>query len=207
MLNLDEAATLLAAGGIVIYPTETFFALGCVATLAAPVRAIFAIKGRPPQKPLPILAADMAQARQVAHVEEAPGDLLELFWPGPLTLLLAAKKNLAPELINPQHKAALRITAGAVAARLARAAQGCLTASSANISGFAPVARLAELDPGLIAACHRSGLPWGILGAEQPGGNLPSTVAEPIWTGTQWQLRILRHGQIPADQLQQWNPI
>lgn len=207
MLNIAEAARLLAAGGIVFYPTETFYALGCLATLARPVRAIFAIKKRSLQKPLPVLAASMAQASSVAHVELAPQDLLGQFWPGPLTLLLEGKKNLAPELINPQHKVAIRITAGDLAGQLAAGAGGCLTASSANISGASAVTSPDALAPELLAACQASGLPWGITGTGQSGVRLPSTIAEPIRTGCQWQLRILRHGQISVNQLQQWNPI
>ena len=109
-LGLEEAAAILAAGGVVIFPTETLYAIGCRADKAPACARLCALKGRPAGSPLPLLATDREQAARAVELEAAPPELLEHFWPGPLTLLLPARGLLAPEAKNAQGLAALRVT-------------------------------------------------------------------------------------------------
>src|SRR5262249_22436618 len=86
---LDEAARVLAGGGLVAFATETVYGLGAVASDAEAVARIFAAKGRPSVNPLIVHVADVGQAGEC--VAEWPGDadrLAARFWPGPLTLVL-----------------------------------------------------------------------------------------------------------------------
>ncbi|MDE7371431.1 MAG: Sua5/YciO/YrdC/YwlC family protein, partial [Desulfovibrio sp.] len=140
-LGLEEAAATLAAGGIVIFPTETLYAIGCRADKACACARLCALKGRPQGSPLPLLAPDVVQAAKAVRLDEAPRGLIERFWPGPLSLLLPALPLLAPEARNTEGLAALRVTSHPLAAKLAALAGGALTASSANFSGGAPAAR------------------------------------------------------------------
>ena len=146
-----------------IFPTETFYGLGCLAADAAAVGRIYQLKRRPVQRPLPLLAADAAQAGNVVRLEAAPPELVARFWPGPLTLLLPARHGLPEPLLS---------------------AGGVLTASSANLSGRPPARTLEELDPELLSALAESGDAGGLLPAlseaEQPAGGEPSTLAEPL---------------------------
>lgn len=207
-LAIQDAATVLARGGIVIYPTETSCALGCRITDANAVSTIFAIKGRALQKPLPLIAADQSQIEEIAHLENAPANLISTFWPGPLTLVLPAKKELAPGLINPQHKVAIRISSSPVAAGLAMLAGACITATSANISGKTAPGHPDLLDQNMLAACVESGIEWGILRDSCFGEiPLPSTLAEPVTLAGISKLRILREGCITRRQLAEWDPI
>lgn len=209
-VSVAEAAHLVRAGGIIIYPTETFWAIGCSALLAGPVEAICAIKGRKPDKPLPLIAASASQAAAWADLAFAPSGLIQKFWPGPLSLLLRGKNSLASKAINPQHKTALRISASKTARAISCQAAAPLIATSANMSGDPPARDLAGLAEQLRAGCETSGLPWGIV-AEIPEKrwNAPSTLLEPLRQGGVWRLKILREGAIRrADLLSsQWELI
>ncbi|MET0180745.1 MAG: Sua5/YciO/YrdC/YwlC family protein, partial [Novosphingobium sp.] len=95
---LDEAAALLAAGGIVAVPTETVYGLAGRADDDAAVAAIFRAKGRPSFNPLIVHVSDTAAARSLAEWDPAAEALAAAFWPGPLTLVLprSAGAALAP---------------------------------------------------------------------------------------------------------------
>lgn len=199
-----------------VFPTETFYGLGCLAADATAVARIYQLKRRPVQRPLPLLAADAAQAGAVVRLEAAPQALTERFWPGPLSLLLPARPGLPAPLVSAgaekggtAGKAALRVSSHPLAACLARLAEGALTASSANLSGRAPARRLEELDPELLAALaalgHLGGLLPAVSQAEQPHGGAPSTLVEPLSPGGDGRprLRLLRAGAVSAQALTQ----
>lgn len=207
LLSLEEAARCLEAGGIVLFPTETLYALGCRADKPEACARLCALKRRPQGSPLPLLAADTAQAALAVQLEAAPPALTETFWPGPLSLLLPGRPHIAPQARNAAGLAALRVTPHPLAARLARLAGGALTASSANFSGHAPASRLADVDAALLdalgrlargdgsaGACRAETLRAGMLPARtplagilaasadaEPAGGPPSTLVQPLW--------------------------
>ncbi|WP_165176100.1 L-threonylcarbamoyladenylate synthase [Desulfovibrio sp. ZJ369] len=218
VLDPEAAALCLRRGGVLIFPTETFYGLGCLAADGGAVARIYQLKRRPVQQPLPLLAADVAQAKAVARLEAAPPELLAAFWPGPLTVLLPARaadvaqggaRGLPAALLNGEGKVAVRVTPHSLAARLALLAGGALTASSANPSGRAPACHWKELDPELLAALADLGDLGGLLpagrGGEQPAGGAPSTLVEPLEDaerGGQKRLRLLRAGAISSQALE-----
>src|SRR5215467_3006617 len=83
-----EAAPILAAGGLVAFPTETVYGLGADATNGAAVARLYAAKGRPSFNPLIAHVHDIAAARRLAMFDAAAEKLAAAFWPGPLTLVL-----------------------------------------------------------------------------------------------------------------------
>lgn len=196
---------MLARGGVVIFPTETLYAIGCRADKARACARIREIKGRPGDSPLPLLAADREQAARTVRLEAAPERLLAAFWPGPLSLLLPARPGVASEARNGADLAALRVTSHPLAARLAALAGFALTASSANFSGGAPTARAQDLDTALLAALALSGEEAGLLAAaspdEEPRGGAPSTLAQPLEGPGGFALRVLREGAVSAKTL------
>ncbi len=194
LLDVAAAARALRASGVLVYPTETFFAIGCLAGDAAGVAAVFRAKMRPPTRTLPLLAADAAQAAQVVDMRAMPAGL-DVFWPGPLTVLLPACAGLPAALVNGQGKAAVRVTPHPLAAALARAAGGPLTSSSANISGHASVSEVRMLEPTLLARVS------GVLdGCPRTAGGEPSTLVEPLGGK---DLRLLRRGAVTEETLEQ----
>ncbi|RRD69561.1 MULTISPECIES: L-threonylcarbamoyladenylate synthase [unclassified Desulfovibrio] len=206
-LSLEEAALCLRRGGVLVFPTETLYALGCLATDSRAVERVYQIKRRSVHKPLPLLAADAEQAGAVVHLAALPPELAA-FWPGPLSVLLPALPSLPLPLRNARGLAALRVTSHPQAAALARAAGCPLTASSANFRDAAPACLLQDLDTDLLdALTAASPLPGRcplLSGHPQPAGGKPSTLVEPLpkKPGGQKALRVLRPGAVPEKALE-----
>lgn len=199
-IDLPEAARALVAGGCVIYPTETFFALGALATDAAALARIVAIKARPATKPLPLLVGDRSQLAAVVPDDFLSGplgadfvDLTDRFWPGPLSLVVPCRASLPPLVRDGQGMVSVRFTPHPTAAALCRLAGGAVVATSANVSGRPPAARAEALDAAVVAATA------GVLAeGPPPGGGLASTVAG-LLGGC--RLRIFREGAFPLERL------
>ena len=131
---LAEAAAILRAGGVVAFPTETSYGLAADPRSTAAVRKIFAIKGRPESKPLPLIATNVAAVRRafVVTVSLRP---LATRWPAPLTLVLPRRAGQRLPALLGRRDGAVRVPASAWARALATASGGLITATSANVSG------------------------------------------------------------------------
>jgi L-threonylcarbamoyladenylate synthase len=184
--RVEAAAAILRRGGLVAYPTETFYGLGALARDAAAVDRLALAKGRPEGKPLPLLAADRAQVDELAVLSPAAARLADAFWPGPLTLVARARPGLAAGIHAGTGTVGVRIPGSEVARALAHAAGGAIVSTSANLSGEAPPARPEEIAPGLRALAHV------LDGGAAPGG-LPSTVVAVDADG----VRLVREGAVP----------
>lgn len=132
-----EAAEALRRGDLLVYPTETLYALGGVAS-AGVARRVRRAKGREEGKALPLVAADAAQARALCGAWPATAELLaSRFWPGPLTLVLSAHAALSAEITAGLGTVAVRVPGLALPRELCRLA-GPLISTSANRSGDPP---------------------------------------------------------------------
>jgi len=107
----DEAAAALAAGHVVVLPTDTVYGLAARPDRAEAVRAVFAAKGRPEGMPLPLLAADEAQVRALGVAfTPAAGALARRWWPGPLTLAFGFRASGArPPWLRGRDEVAVRV--------------------------------------------------------------------------------------------------
>ncbi|MBL0274727.1 MAG: threonylcarbamoyl-AMP synthase [Anaeromyxobacter sp.] len=190
--RIAEAAAALRAGAVIAYPTETFYGLGALAVDGAAVERLARAKGRPDGKPLPLLAADLAQVEAVAVLSPLARRLAGACWPGPLTLVLPARPGLHPLLTGGGATVGVRVTGGEVAAALALAAGGALVSTSANLAGAPPAASPADLDPALVARLDL------VLDCGPAPGGLPSTVV--VVEGV--RLRLLRPGAVAAAHLE-----
>ena len=173
---IDAAGELLSQGGVVVYPTETYYGLGGHPELLSAIERIYTIKGRAAVKPLPLIAADLeAVYRAVADWRPVAKKLAEVFWPGPLTLILNAAPSLVPLLHAHTGKVAVRISSHPVAQALARAIGGLLTATSANQSGQRACRTVSEMPEDLLVQVD------GLLEAGTLGEgtiDLPSTIID-----------------------------
>jgi L-threonylcarbamoyladenylate synthase len=135
--GIARAAAILRAQGLVAFPTETVYGLGAHARASEGVARIYRAKGRPAHNPLIVHVADIAAARELALFPPAAEALARAFWPGPLTLVLPARKGggLAPALMAGLGTVALRVPAHPVAQALIAAAGLPIAAPSANPSG------------------------------------------------------------------------
>ncbi len=149
MFSLEDGIAALKAGELVVYPTETFYAIGADAFSSTALRRLFRVKGRDPGRPVGLIAADAAMAFSVAR--EIPYDarrLAQTFWPGPLTIVLPAREDIATELAGPDG-VGVRVSPNPVARALSAGLGRPITATSANLSGAAPASTLAEARAGL----------------------------------------------------------
>lgn len=134
--DIDEAARVLDAGGLVAFPTETVYGLGADARSAAAVAKIFAAKGRPSDHPLIVhVAAGAPLEDYAARVPAAARRLAERFWPGPLTMILPRGAAIVPAVTGGGDSVGLRMPAHPLAQRLLAAFGGPVAAPSANRFG------------------------------------------------------------------------
>jgi L-threonylcarbamoyladenylate synthase len=185
--DVEVAAAALRAGAIVVYPTETFYGLGALATLPAALERLAAAKLRPEGKPLPLVAADPATAFALwSRVPGEAGRLAARFWPGPLTLVAPAAAGLPGPLVQ-DGAVGVRVPGSGLARELARLAGGPVVSTSANPSGGPPPASPEALDPDLLARVDLV-----LDGGPTPGG-APSTVVR-LGAGAPV---LVREGAIP----------
>lgn len=196
----SEAARQLAHGGCAIYPTETFFALGALATEPRALERIVAIKARPATKPLPLLVGGIEQMAPIVRDDftasalgEDFTDLTRRFWPGPLSLVIPCRASLPGLLKDGLGRVSVRWTPHPVAARLCRLAGGPLVATSANVSGQPPAADPSGLDPAVIEAADAL-----VLDGPVPAGGPASTVVG-LLGGR--RLELFREGAVPPQAL------
>jgi len=185
---LAEAAAILRAGGVVAFPTETSYGLAADPRNAAAVRKIFAIKGRPETKPLPLIAADVAAVRRVFAIGSAMKPLAAR-WPAPLTLVLPRRPGQRLPALLGRRDGAVRVPAHAWAQALAAACGGLITSTSANLSGQP------NLYSGLAirrAFAARAVQPDLLLDAGRLPPNTPSTIAAVVKGKTV----VLRQGEL-----------
>lgn len=183
---LGEAAGVIAAHGVVAFPTETFYGLAVSVFDARACERVFVLKGRPASKALPCIVSDVFDLEQVAR--EVPALALELsqrFWPGPLTLVLPARSGVAAAAES--GTIAVRVSSLPLARELAAAA-GPVTSTSANPAGAAPATTADEVELAM------SDVDLILDGGRTPGG-LPSTIVA-VSSGTA-EPRLIREGAIP----------
>lgn len=171
--DLERAAEILRAGGLVAFPTETVYGLGALALEPAAVRRIFEAKGRPARNPLIVHVSSVEQARRVtAAWPEAAQRLADRFWPGPLTLVLPRAAIVPPEVTGGLEAVGIRVPAHPVALELIRAVGAPLAAPSAN--------RYTEVSPTSAAHVERSlgGRIHAILDGGETTVGIESTVLD-----------------------------
>lgn len=134
---ISQAAARLAAGGLVAFPTETVYGLGADAFCEAAVRRVFAVKGRPPTNPLIVHVTGPEMAREVAgEWSESAQRLADVFWPGPLTLIVPKANRVPGCVTGGGPTVAVRAPDHPVAMALIEAFGGPIVGPSANPSGY-----------------------------------------------------------------------
>jgi len=132
--SISEAIRVIKVGGLVIYPTDTIYGLGCDPFDTLAVKRLIDAKGQR-KKPLPILAYDIEHVKIVAEMTEAAEKLARKFWPGPLTMVLKKKPRLPQTVTFGRDTVGVRVPNHPVALELLRRCDGLLIGTSANISG------------------------------------------------------------------------
>lgn len=189
---IARAASMLRAGHLVAFPTETVYGLGAHARDPRAIRAVFAGKGRPATDPLIVHVADIAGARSVCGDWPDSAELLaEAFWPGPLTLVLPRSDDVPDEITAGGPTVGVRIPAHPVALALLRAAQVPIAAPSAN--------RFGRISP--TTAEHVAEELTGIFDLLIDGGPTPFGVESTVVDLTGERPVVLRPGVVTLEDL------
>ncbi len=144
--KIRTIAGVLSGGGVIVYPTDTYYGLGADCYARPAVKRIFELKTRQAFKPLPVLIADVAMVRKIAaKIPPLFHSLAAEFWPGPLTLVLRAADVLPAELVGPGKTIGIRLPAVPWLRALIRQAGFPLVATSANISGEGEIASVEKV--------------------------------------------------------------
>ena len=133
---IEEAGRIIRKGGLVAFPTETVYGLGGDALNPESSKKIYAAKGRPSDNPLIVHIADKRDLhRIVREVPEKAKNLMEAFWPGPLTMIFYKNELVPQATTGGLDTVAVRMPSDRIAAAFIRAAGGFVAAPSANVSG------------------------------------------------------------------------
>jgi len=142
---VEQGAFLLRQGQLVCFPTDTVYGIGAAASNDDAILRLYAVKGRPPNKPLPLLISEPAQAGLYADVTPVAKTLIARFWPGPLTIVMRKADGLRSRALAGQKTVALRVPDNDVPRDMARMLGEPLTGTSANRSGARPPVSAAEV--------------------------------------------------------------
>jgi len=183
--NVLAASRMVKEGGLVVYPTDTVYGLGCDPFNIKGVKRIFKVKGER-RKPLPILASSIDHIEKIAFLSQKAKKIAKRFWPGPLTLVVPKKPTL-PNLVTCKlNSVGVRVPKHDIALQLISLSNGLLVGTSANKTGEKPPRTAHE------AAQQLGEEVDAILDGGPATFGVPSTVVDL----TSKKLRILREGPI-----------
>ena len=188
---IDAAVAVLRGGGVVAYPTDTLYGLAVDPRSDAAVQRLYEVKGRGLTTAIPLIAASLAQARQVAHFGRDELRLIKPFWPGPLSIVLPATAAVSPRLLAGGRTIVVRVPNHPVAVALAEAFGSPITSTSEN-----PTGQPASDDPDVVEHTLGDRIDCLLDAGLAPGG-LPSTIVE-IRNGAP---AMVRAGAIPWDRV------
>ncbi len=190
--DLTEAIGIFRGGGIIAFPTETFYGLCVDPFNETAVKKLFILKGRPFESPVSIIIKDAGMLKKVAgEVTPLAGTLMKRFWPGPLTIVFKAKPKVPPLLTANTGKIAARVSSDPVCRRLVDILASPITATSANPSGKRPPATAKEV------------LDYfnGAIDLLIDGGKLPGKKGSTIVDASGERIEVIREGEIPIKEI------
>jgi L-threonylcarbamoyladenylate synthase len=192
-VDLDEAARVLRAGGLVAFPTETVYGLGALALDPLAVRGIFAAKGRPSSNPVIVHVLGEHEARElVTHFPAQAATLASRFWPGPLTLVLPRRPRVPDECTAGGDTVGVRVPSHPAARALLERVQAPLAAPSAN--------RAEHVSP--TAAAHVLRDLNGRIDLVLDGGRCAFGIESTVVALDGPEPRLLRAGAIPRAEIE-----
>ena len=190
---LAQACAVLQAGGVVAFPTETYYGLAVDPFNPAALSRLFALKGRSADKPVLLIVDNPSQLGSlVAEIPPPFTLLMEKFWPGPLTLVFPGLTSLPELLTGCRGSVGLRVSSHPVARQLVRAFGRPITATSANFSG----------QPAAVAASDVRGQLGPGVDSILDGGETPGGQGSTLLGYQEGKVCLLRAGIIPFAQIE-----
>lgn len=185
--QFQRAVDVVRGGGVIAFPTETYYGLGVDINNDTGLKALYQLKQRATHKPLLVLIDDVLKLKDiVAEVPPPYEEIIRRFWPGPLTLIFPSAPWLLPTLVGLGKTVGVRISPNPVAMQLCRKLGKPVTATSANISGHSP-ARTKEK----VLEVFGDAIDYILDGGETAGGECSTVVGL-----DNHKLKLIRPGQI-----------
>ena len=195
--GIKKTAWIILQGGVIAFPTETFYGLGADGLDEKAVKRIFQVKGREEEKPLLLLVAERSQLSRLVQEVTPPAErLMEKFWPGPLTLVFKASSQASPLLTANTGKIGIRISSHPVARALVQAVGRPITGTSANLSGRPGASTAEEVVQSLGEKLD------AVLDGGKTAGGLGTTVLDV----SDPSFRVLRDGVVAKKDLEPFFP-
>ncbi len=190
--NLAGAVDIVKKSGVIAYPTDTLYGLGCNPFDGEAVGRVIRLKKRGGAKPLPVLCSDIRKAEELVHLGEVGRRLASGFWPGGLTIVgKISADNLPAQLTGGSEGLGVRIPDNLCALKIISLCGGCLVGTSANISGCKT-----PDDVEGVVKMFGGGLDAVIYGGSRPAG-VQSTVVDVVGG----VVKIVREGVVPVEAL------
>jgi tRNA threonylcarbamoyl adenosine modification protein (Sua5/YciO/YrdC/YwlC family) len=188
--KVQRAAKILGEGGVIAYPTDTVYGLGCELGNKQAMDRLYQLKGMPKDHPLAIICPDLSDISKYAVVENAVYRVLKHFLPGPYCFILLATREVPKIMLSKQKTVGIRVPNHAITIALVRELGKPLISTTACRPGQDPL-----VDPWEIEQ-EFTGLELVIDGGDA-GGTVPTTVVDL----SQGDVRIVREGAGPIDEL------
>ena len=186
------AGSIVRAGGVIVFPTDTVYGIGCDPLNDKSVKRVYEIKKRF-GKPMPILAKDLNDIEKIAEMNEIEFEIVSKLWPGQLTILLKAKPSFRiSRLMSEDRRIGVRIPASLQTLTIIKESGGLLVGTSANISGLPPPQSIQELHEEILRSVDL------VIDGGRCLIGKPSTVVRLV---DEDRLRILRLGSITVERL------
>ena len=188
-VGIQKAAQIINKGGIVIFPTDTVYGIGCDPYNQKAVLSLYKIKKREKTKPLPVIGYSKKELEKIAEFNDKAEKIAEMFWPGPITLILKVKDENIKKSLGLGKKIAVRVPNNQCVLSLLKECK-LLVATSANISGTTSLT-----DPN---DCKRDLNGYDLL---LDGGILSDNGESTIVEIDENELRVVRSGSVSEEEL------
>jgi L-threonylcarbamoyladenylate synthase len=189
--GIEKASEIINDGGIVIFPTDTVYGIGCNPYNKEAVEKIYKIKSRDIKKSVPVLTYSIETAKKIVEFDQFTEKIVEKFWPGPLTVILKVKDKKIKESLNLENKIAIRVPDHKCTLELLKKCN-FLVGTSANISGDLPYT-----DP---EECLKKLETYDVF---VDGGIISSKGESTIIEIEKEQIKIIREGSLTEDEILQ----
>ena len=187
--GIEKTFQVIKDGGIVIFPTDTVYGMGCNPYNANAVKKIYKIKSREKTKSLPVLAYSLDIVKEIARVDTFTEKIMKKYWPGPLTLILELTDKKLKKSLKLDNKIAVRIPDSKHTLKLLKKC-GLLVGTSANISG-----NPSSIDP---KECLKNIINYDVF---LNGGTITSKGESTIIEIENEEIKIIRKGALKKEEI------
>ncbi len=189
--GVRTAFRIVSQGGIIVYPTDTVYGIGCNPYNTDAVNKIYKIKLRDASKPVPVLAYSLETAEKIVQFDEVSRKMAEHFWPGPLTMILKVTDEKIKKSLSLENKIAIRVPNHQCTLKLLKKCD-FLVGTSANISGNSSCTNPED--------CIKNLHDYDVI---VDGGTIQSQGESTIIEAKNKEIKIIREGSLTKEEILQ----